>query len=432
MEASEHWMLIANARWIDAAGCPQTGALRIDDGRVYPEVGAGLSHGAPEVLDAAGLLILPGLVDAHTHLREPGQAYKEGIANGSRAALKGGVTTLLDMPNNVLPITTSARLAEKRALFRRDCRTHWGVHVQAPVADPEALGPYASAKLYMARSSELPAVRDLESVTLVLSQHRRVTVHAEDETCFLPTSAFETPRTHHLQRPVAAVTAALQTLERALEDLPETQRPRLVVCHVTTAVEVAWLRRLKASGLDVWGETCPHYLLFCDEDYVREGPRLKVNPPLRSIADREAVRQGLAEGVLDFVSSDHAPHAPMEKVDEARASSGIPSIEWMAPALLHLVDRGLLTWSRFLQVSSVSACHAYDIRDRGEIAAGKIADLILVRREPDLSPPLTRAGYAPYAALGFAWRVEKTLVRGRVAFERDGADSPILGEEVIT
>jgi dihydroorotase len=423
-------MLIENARWVDARGQIQAGTIRIEGDRI--RLGASATPAAPHerVLDGTGAWVLPGLVDAHTHLREPGQAYKEGITNGSRAALKGGVTTLLDMPNNVPPITSPARLAAKRALFQRNCRTHWGVHVQAPVEEPQALGPHAAAKLYMAKSSELPAVRDLDSITRILSQHRRVAVHAEDESCFLPRASFPGGRSHHLERPVAAVRAALETLETALERLPESRRPRLVLCHATTAAEVAWLKRMKASGFDVWGETCPHYLLFTDEDYVREGQCLKVNPPLRSRSDREAIRQAIAEGVLDFVSSDHAPHAPREKADEANAPSGIPGIEWMAPALLHLVDTGILDWPRFIQVSSTNACRCYDLRSWGGIADGALADLILVSRNTDTAPPVTLAGHAPYAALGFAWRVDTTLLRGSVAFEGGRFDDETHGEEV--
>jgi dihydroorotase len=424
-------MLIQNARWVDPRGQIQTGSLRIEGDRIRVPPATMAAAPGEQVIDGSDLWVLPGLVDAHTHLREPGQAYKEGIENGSKAALRGGVTTLLDMPNNVPPIVTAARLAAKRALFAGRCRAHWGVHVQAPVDDPQALGPHAAAKLYMAKSSELPAVRDLEGVTRVLSQHRRVAVHAEDESCFLPPASFADGRGHHLERPVAAVKAALQTLETALKNLPEPGRPRLVLCHATTAEEVAWLRRMKASGFDVWGETCPHYLLFTSEDYVREGPRLKVNPPLRSRADREAVRRALVEGELDFVSSDHAPHSPAEKADETHAPSGIPGIDWMAPALLHLIDTGIIDWPRFIQVSSTNASRCYGLESHSGIADGALADLLLVSRNTDLAPPVTLAAYAPYTALGFAWRVDMTLIRGRVAFDHGRFNDEISGEEVI-
>ena len=283
----------------------------------------------------------------------------------------------------------------------------------------------------MARSSELPAVRDLESVTRVLAQHRRVAVHAEDETWFRPASAVGSLRSHQLQRPVEAVIAALETLELALRKLPERTRPRLVLCHATTRVEVDWLRRMKDSGFDVWGETCPHYLLLTEDDYLRQGARLKVNPPLRSVQDQHALREALVDGVLDFVSSDHAPHTPAEKADEATAPSGIPGIEWMAPALLHLVDAGVIDRERLLALSSRRACECYGIADRGEIADGKLADLVLMRRARDAGPTTTFAGYAPYAELELEWRVETAIVRGHVAYAH-GTFAPKVPSQEVT
>jgi dihydroorotase len=419
-------MTLRNGRWLDARGATCEGDLVVQDGRIH--LGARPDPGDP-VVDAQGGWVLPGAIDAHTHLREPGQEHKEGIDSGTRAALAGGVTTVLDMPNNAPPITSAATLAAKAALFRARSRVNWGLHVQAPVEDRAPLGPHVSAKVYMARSSSLPALREAEALRDTFATQRRVAIHAEDESRFLPAGHFG-PRAHHLERPPEAVAAALRTIEGVLESMPPGLRPRVILCHASTQIEVEWLRRVRSTGWDVWGETCPHYLLLTEADYLREGPRLKVNPPLRTAADVEAVRRGLAEGVIDFVSSDHAPHTPEEKADEARAPSGLPGIEWFLPALLSLVDQQVLPPSRLLEVSSASAARCYQLSGRGLIADGAWADLAVVSRHRPVRPLRTRAGYDPFAHLGLEWTVDATVVSGRLAYAGGAFTDGVLGEEV--
>jgi len=374
-------------------------------------------------LDATGLKVLPGAIDAHTHLREPGQEHKEGIERGTWAALLGGVTTVLDMPNNVPPIDSQGALERKRDLFRQKAQVNWGLHVQAPFAGSAART--ASAKVYLAQSSSLPAVR-AQALSQILRAHRRVSIHAEDESRFLPASAFLDRRSHHLQRPREAVVSALAAVEQALLSLAPARRPRVVLCHMSTREEVAWLERVKSLRWDVWGETCPHYWRLTERDYLREGPRLKVNPPLRTDADAQAILEAVGGGTIDFVSTDHAPHTPQEKQDEAGAPSGIPSVEWYLPLVLELFDQGHIGWPRLLELTCANAARCYGIRGRGAIAEGMAADLVLVRKGPRPGPkprPVTGAGYDPYPAQRYAFQVEATVVNGALDMPR--------GEEVL-
>lgn len=424
-------LLLQNARWLGADGRFHEGALIARSG--WLRLSEREAPGAT-VFDAAGMLVLPGAIDAHTHLREPGQEHKEGIERGTHAALAGGVTTVLDMPNNLPPIDSGDRLAAKARLFEAKSRVNWGLHVQAPFSPGSTGRRYASAKVYLAKSSSLPAVSSVAGKAAAFRANRLVTIHAEDEERFLPAASFAQARSHHLQRPREAVVAALGKIEKVLGDLAPPERPRVVLCHLATADEVEWLRRMKATGFDVWGETCPHYWRLTEADYERIGPRLKVNPPLRTRADTEAILEGLARGDIDFVSTDHAPHTPEEKADEARAPSGIPSIEWYMPLVLDLVESGRIDWRRFLDVTSGNAARCFGVRDRGGIADGMRADLTLVAKRPGAAkhPIITRAQVDPYPDARYAWRVEATVVNGQIAWtDRTGLDNTIhAGEEV--
>lgn len=419
-------MTLTNGRWPDAHGALREDDLVVQGGRVHLGV---RPDPADPVLDARGGLILPGAIDAHTHLREPGQEHKEGIDSGTRAALSGGVTTVLDMPNNAPPITSAGTLAAKAALFRAKSRVNWGLHVQAPVLDAPLLGPHASAKVYMARSSSLPAVQGADTLREIFATHRRVAIHAEDESRFLPAERFG-PRSHHMQRPRDAIASALRVIEGVLASMPPALQPRIILCHASTQIEVEWLAHVKAMQWDVWGETCPHYLLLSEADYVRDGPRLKVNPPLRTAADVAAVRRGLGDGTIDFVSSDHAPHTPAEKADEVNAPSGIPGIEWFLPALLSLVDLRVLPLARLVEVASASAARCYQLSGRGLIEDGARADLTVVSRHRATRPTRTRAGYDPFEQLGLEWTVDATLVSGRLAYAGEVFTEGARGEEV--
>ncbi|MBN1944836.1 MAG: dihydroorotase family protein [Bradymonadales bacterium] len=434
-------MLLDHATWIDPGGREWTGRIRLADGRIElrpDDEPAGPEDRLPsdeKVLDAAGLLVLPGLVDAHVHFRQPGERYKEGVKNGSRAALAGGVTTVLDMPNNRPPCTTARRLQRKRATFERHCLTNWGLHLHASsrlaMAPPDGI---VSTKLYLARSSTLPALCSIEQITAILRTRRVVSIHAEDETVLL---SGDRPLPHHVRRPRAAITSALAKIERALRSLDPTERPRLVICHISTVEELEWIARMKHERFDVWAETCPHYWTFTQDDYLAEGGRLKVNPPLRSSTDRERILQALAEGPIDLVSTDHAPHPIHLREDEPTSPSGIAGIEWFMPLLLDLVDRGILSFQRMLELGCSNAARCYSLGEgRGCLNDGAPADLVLVRKEavrggrPVEGRPITRAGFNPYRSAPRAWSVVATIVGGRLKYREGKFVDDTPGNEI--
>ena len=459
---------IDNACWLGDDGWFHWGAMLLADGRIAklesdhasddPAKGPALASlrwpASARRIDAEGLFAVPGLIDAHVHLREPGQVAKEGIANGTAAALKGGVTTVLDMPNNAPPITTAELFEAKRGLFARKSRVNYGLFLQAAAGGPRAPEQAAGVKIYMAKASALDAVRDVAALAHMFRAQDRVVLHAEDERKFstLWKKVFHSVEksgevfhgveksfpqcgklVHHLERPRAAVAAALKSIEAAWRKVPAKARPRLVIAHCSTVEEVEWTARMKRLGHDVWAETCPHYFLFTERDYLERGGRLQVNPPLRTEEDRAAIFEAVQNGGIDFVSTDHAPHLPAEKAGR-NPPSGIAGIEWLGPILLTLARRGELSWKRYLEVAGRNAARCFGITDRGSIREGAWADLAFIeagkQAKGAAEKVVTRAGWHPYEQFEFSARVRATMVNGRAA-RVDGRVRPgVRGMEV--
>jgi dihydroorotase len=395
---------------------------------------------------------VPGYIDGHVHFRQPGQEYKEGIANGSLAALAGGVTTVLDMPNTSPPTCSSAALNEKKRLWHELGKVGWGLFVgidgsqilpemtspqQIPTPASLSIDPagIAALKVFMAHSGSCAAVTDPEILAYLMLHWPRIAVHAEDETAF---PAATVGLSHTARRPRPAGIEALNKLEKALE-LAERQlgHPpvcRLILLHIATCEEIAWVRRMKGSGYDIVAETCPHYLYFTAEDQVRMGSEIQVNPPLRDVDDQQALWQALADGTIDIVSSDHAPHTPVEKAS-ANPPSGIPGIERMWPLMALAAETGRISWHRALALAAHNAARCYGMTDRGCIANGARADLVVLRRtsETDIKEPrkvVTRAGYDAYRHLAFPWEVERVLIAGKTVWEQFKTRAERLAEEV--
>lgn len=440
---------IVNARWITPDGGEQSGTIIISEGRIERLLVQPSPTSAPDRssslvstgFDAAGMLILPGLIDPHVHFRQPGQKYKEGIRNGSLAALQGGVTTILEMPNTRPPTTTTARFAAKQDLYRAHSLINWGLFLQATATSlpnghqaPQPIDRAAALKIYMARSSGLPAVTAIEDLRVALRRGARVAVHAEDETCFTEGSTTREKHHHHL-RPRSAIISALQKLEAASSSLSRIERPRLILCHLSTREEIAWVKRMRDLDWDIRAETCPHYLLFTQDDLVQTGSRFKVNPPLREAADREALCQAVKDGTIDFLATDHAPHSPAEK-QSGSPPSGIAGIEWFGPFLLFLREHLQLDWETVIRLGAAGAADAYDLQDRGQIREGAIADFTLfspTETGGDSAPssnPVTKAGWNPFTGLSFPWRVGAVFLNGRLVFDHDRLVDSTAAQEV--
>ncbi|MFZ2958203.1 MAG: amidohydrolase family protein [Candidatus Ozemobacteraceae bacterium] len=406
---------LENVHWIDNDGDICTGSLSSDNGMLRLEIRDKGSKNRSDLKALSdGSLILPGMIDPHTHFREPGQESKEGIKIGSKAALAGGVTTVLDMPNNKPPIETPEAFENKKALFKKECDVSWGLHIQA---GKTFFGPWpngiASVKVYLSKASEKPGITDVDDLVGIFTSAERVTIHAEDETQFCTGKLH-----HHESRPLAAVESALKKISEAYEKVPAEKKPTLIFCHVATRVELDWLWNAKAAGWKVYAETCPHYLYWTCEDQMRIGSGLQVNPPLREEKDRKALIEAISDGTIDFIGSDHAPHLPFEKADTTHPPSGIASIELMMPLMLNLVDAGIISWKRFIDLCCANASRIYNVEGRDGIKEGNYADLVQISARGAFRapwPPITRACYHPYRETTFSRRVERVFTAGNPA-----------------
>lgn len=381
---------------------------------------------AGQSIDCSGLHILPGVVDSQVHFREPGGEHKEDLETGSRAAVLGGVTAVFEMPNTD-PLTTSeAALADKvrRATNRMHCDfAFWvgGTRENAKdVAELERLPGAAGIKVFMGASTGNLLVEDDEGVASILrNTRRRAAFHSEDEYRLrerLGERVEGDPLSHPVWRDEIA---ALRCTERLVR-IARSVRARIHVLHISTAEEIPFLQAHKDVATC---EATPHHLTLSADDYARLGTLIQMNPPVRSARHREGVWQGIAQGVVDVLGSDHAPHTLEEKAKPYPASpSGMTGVQTLVPLLLDHVNAGRLTLERFVDLSSHGPNRIFGMARKGRIAAGYDADFTIVdlKRTKTITNAQagSKAGWTPYHGKQVTGWPVGTVVRGnRVMWE---------------
>ncbi|HEX3917040.1 MAG TPA: dihydroorotase [Caulobacteraceae bacterium] len=410
----------------------------VRDGRIAAIGDLGQAS-AGESFDATGLTVLPGVIDTHTHFREPGLEWKEDMETGSRAAVLGGVTAVFEMPNTEPVTTDAAALEDKLARARGRIHCDHAFYVGATpdnarwLSELERLPGCSGVKVFMGSSTGSLLVADDADLRQVLRHtHRRIAVHAEDEACLnesRPLVRLGDWTSHPLARPACC---AIKATERVLALAGELGR-RIHLLHMTTAEEI----ELVAAHKDLATvEVTPQHLTFAAPPaYERLQGLAQMNPPIRDETHRAGLWRGLAQGVVDILGSDHAPHTLEEKTRRYPASpSGMPGVQTLVPVMLTHVAEGRLTLERFIDLTSAGPQRVFGIAGKGRLAVGWDADLTLVdlnaRRTLTHADMATRVGWTPFDGMEITGWPMATVIRGQVVMREGELTSPGAGQPI--
>jgi dihydroorotase (multifunctional complex type) len=366
-----------------------------------------------EIVDAADLLVLPGLIDPHVHLREPGGEHKEDFASGTRAALAGGFTTVLAMPNTTPPLVDHESLAkiQAKAISKAACDVGFFVGATVDNAKEAAcLKNVVGLKLYMGSSTGSLLVADLtEQIAHFERYPGVVAVHAEDEACV---SHFA--KLGQRRPPLCAALA----VSRALA-LAKRFGTRLHICHISTAHELALIRDAKAHGVAVTCEVTPHHLFLSQKDEKRLGSLGQMNPPLRPLKDVETLWEHL--DVIDCLATDHAPHT-LEEKQGPKPPSGVPGLETALPLLSTAAQEGKLDWKAIVRLMAQGPASVFGLSGKGHIAPGYEANLVLLEADAEWiigkHPLETKCAWSPFAGHKVRGRVKRVFLRGKEVYNR--------------
>ena len=379
--------------------------LLVEGGKVFS---AGRSVPSDHPLSSDRYFIIPGFVDVHVHLREPGFSYKETVAAGTLAAARAGVTAVVTMPN-VSPAPDSREgLEAQLAILRRDARVRvfpcGRITRGDALSDMEAIAPDV-----IGFSDDGRGVQDGDLMERAMMLAKRldkpIIAHCEDESC-----------------PKDSPESEWRQLERDLK-LAEKTGCRYHACHLSTAESVRLMRAYKARGADISCETAPHYLIFSDED-VEDSGRFRMNPPIRTRADREALIEGLMDGTIDMIATDHAPHSVEEKSRGFAGSlNGIVGLETAFPALYtHLVLPGLIPLERLLTAMCLAPRRRFGVP--GGVQPGDEADLVVLdlaaERMVDPAEFRSLGRSTPFEGIKLTGEAVMTMVQGRVVWQKEG------------
>ncbi len=404
------------------------GDVGVRDGRTVAVGDLSRADGG-EVIDATGLHVLPGIIDTQVHFREPGNEHKEDLESGTRAAVMGGVTAVFEMPNTDPPTTTPEALADK--LDRADGRawSDYAFYVGATPENAETLGELENLpgccgiKIFMGSSTGGLLVPDDASLRRVLeNSRRRVAVHAEDEERLKARAHIASEAAHPRVHPEWRDVETAFNATRRLISLAEELRRRVHVLHVTTREEATYLAGHKdVASVEV---TPQHLTLEAPHCYDRLGAFAQMNPPVREARHRSGLWQAVANGVVDVIGSDHAPHTRDEKSRVyPKTPSGMPGVQTLLPVMLNHVHAGRLSLTRLIDLLCQGPNRLFGIVGKGRLAVGYDADFTLVdlaaSREITDDWVAAKCGWTPFAGMTVTGWPVGTIIRGRPAM-REG------------
>ena len=425
-------LLVLNAKIVNE-GTISEADLFIRGGRIERMDSDLASLEADMVIDASGLHLLPGLIDDQVHFREPGLTHKASIASESRAAVAGGVTSFMEMPNVSPPTVSMEEVREKRSIAARDSLANYSFYLGATNDNLDKIkaarvDEIAGIKVFMGSSTGNMLVDD-ETTLENLFQHAPclIAAHCEDTPTILENE--RTARAKHgenipfnLHPEIRSREACLLSSSLAVE-LARRHDARLHVLHLTTAEETELFEPGPVIGKQITAEACVHHLYLDDTAYEERGPLIKCNPAIKTQADREAVVRAVNEDRIDVIATDHAPHTWEEKQGNYfNCPAGLPHIQHSLPILLQLHRAGELSLETIVRKTSHAVADLFQIEERGYLREGYWADLVLV----DLETPTTvgkdgllaKCGWSPFEGDVFEATVETTMVSGQIAWNK--------------
>ena len=437
-------ILITDARIVNE-GTIRSGDLLVDNGRIAA-VGGDLAGRSADVrIEAAGRVLLPGMIDDQVHFREPGLTHKGNIASESRAAVAGGITSFMEMPNTAPSTTTADRLAEKFAIAAQSAHANYSFYLGGAndnIDEIERVDPASvcGVKVFMGSSTGNLLVDDPQALEAIFARSPiLVATHCEDDgiigknaAAFRERYGEAVPMACH---PAIRSEDACFASSSLAVDLAKKHGTRLHVLHLSTAREMDLFTPGPVGEKRVTAEACVHHLFFSDDDYQRLGARMKCNPAVKTAADRDALLRAVTDGRIDVIATDHAPHTLEEKdTPYFRCPSGLPLVQHALVSLLEQVHQGRFSLELVAEKTAHNPARLFNIQDRGFIREGYWADLVLV----DMDRPwavtddnvLYKCGWSPFAGTTFRSSVTATMVSGHLAYHDGVVDSVPAGRRL--
>jgi dihydroorotase len=391
--------------------------------------------GTPDrMLDARGMLVLPGIIDDQVHFREPGLETKGTIATESRAAVAGGITSFMEMPNTIPPATTIGRLKEKEQIAADTAWCNYSFYLGATNENLEEIKKVnptevCGIKVFMGSSTgDLLVDSDRALHDIFLHSAVPVAVHSEDEETIRKNISIYREMYGKAADPaihpqVRSEEACVKCTARAI-DYCEKTGGHLHLLHISTAKEVEMIREAKARGLSVTAEVCVHHILYSDEDYATWGNLIKWNPAIKAAADRKGILNGLLNGTIDIVATDHAPHEYEKKLQSYfNAPSGGPLVEHSLSVMLELSSRGWFTVNDVVNWMAHKPADLFEIDRRGYIRDGYFADVVLVNPKANWTVKGDRSQYlvkwSPLEGMILKHKVITTIVNGFMVYDNE-------------
>ena len=438
--------LITNAVIVNE-GRQLKGNVLIREGRIANIQANGATAEIPsgcEIIDACGKYLIPGVIDSHVHFREPGLTHKGDIFSETRAAVAGGVSSYMDMPNTAPQTTNQELLAEKFELAAQKSISNYSFYIGSTNDNLDELlktdfSKTCGVKLFMGSSTGNMLLDNREALEKIFSQVKGIiAVHCEDEATIIKNT--EQHRAKYGEaipfacHPTIRSDAACFLSSALAAELAHKYNTRLHILHLSTAKEIQLLRNdVPLSQKRITAEVCVHHLWFSDADYERYGSRIKCNPAIKTATDRDKLLDALLDGKIDVVATDHAPHTREEKQNiYFKAPSGCPSVQHSLVSMLEFFHNRRITIEQIVEKMCHNPAHLFRIKERGFIREGYWADLALIDTAcaPWQATPekiLYKCGWSPFEGQKFRSAVTHTWVNGNLAYENERINENIRG-----